>query len=171
MPKEIVKETKAELKRKNAHSKLDDILDVLFNSETEKAVKETPAEEEMAPEKVAEIRSAMSQLNAMLPEDQRVVIKSEEPDELSQILAAIKDLKKTDDDPPAKEDDPPDSLKDILKRLIKVEKTTGVSDGDGEEEGEDVLLPDVVLTEEDRIKKYGTKYPKAVSDLGHDLQQ
>lgn len=141
---------------------------------------ETPVEtDDLSSEEVAEIKSAMSRLNGMLPESERAVIKSEEPSELAQVLTAIKGLAKSEDDPsdnnPA---DPPVSEKEILQsliqRLAKVEKTTGVSDDDGDEEGgggEEYSAPDAQLTEEERIKKYGSKYPKALTDWGYQLQQ
>ena len=150
---------------------------------------ETPAEAEedeelpagtveLSPEDVAEIRSAMSRLNGMLPESERVVIKSEEPSDLVQILTAIKGLKKTEDgESDEGGDDPPDSTKAILKilskvdaRLEKVEKTTGNSEEEEEQEEEE-LGSETPLSEEDRIKKYGSKYPNALSSWGHRLLQ
>ena len=130
----------------------------------------TPAEETLSPEDMAEIRSAMSRLNNMLPESERVVMKVEEPSDLQLILAALEKRGKPEDSG----DDAPQTvaemLQAIVKRVEKVEKTTGVSEDEGEDAGED-LSADGELTKEERLKKYGTLYPKAQSNWGMQLLQ
>jgi len=130
----------------------------------------TPAEETLSPEDMAEIRSAMSRLNNMLPESERVVMKVEEPSDLQLILAALEKRGKPEDSG----DDAPQTVAEmfqaIVKRVEKVEKTTGVSEDEGEDAGED-LSADGELTKEERLKKYGTLYPKAQSNWGMQLLQ
>lgn len=131
----------------------------------------TPEAEGMSPEKIAEILSAMAQLNVMLPEDQRVVIKSEEPDKLDLILAI---LAKASSEKPIPNDpaDPPDSMKDIMARLIKVEETTGQPHDDDDEEGEESALEAYdKLTKDEKLKKYGTVYGRTQAGMGFDLKQ
>jgi len=140
---------------------------------------DTPAEEqELTPEGIAEVRSAMTQLNSLLPEAERVVIKAEEPDKSQQILdvlAGIMTLLKGQESEAGSEGgseddtDPPGSMKDILARLTKVEKTTGVDEEEPEdpEERDD---PETPLTKEERIEKYGTPYPKAKLAMGLALR-
>jgi len=141
-------------------------------AEAEEPPAEVPAEvEEASPEDIAAIRASMSQLNAMLPEAERSVLKAEKPDALTQIMDAIAKLAK-DAEPVIKQDEkapdnPPVTLADIANRLIKVEKTTGVSE-DEETDDED-LDPEVPLTSEENLKKYGTKYPRAQSSWGAEL--
>ena len=115
---------------------------------------ETPETEEMDPGKAAEIKSAMEQLNGMLPEGERSILKTAEPDKQDLILAAIAGLKKD-------EGDPPDSTADILKRLVKVEETTG-----GGSDSDDDDSTDVTLTADENLKKHGTKYPKLQRSWG-----
>jgi len=144
---------------------------------------ETPAEgeppaadetaEEMDPEKVVEIKSAMTQLNEMLPEGERSVLKTAEPDKMDVILAAIAGINKTEDQKPADKDAAPDSAADILKRLVKVEKTTGVTD-DEDEEAEETPTPMELytkLTKEDKLAKFGTLYGKTQANMGFDLKE
>lgn len=130
-------------------------------SEQEEQDEETPAEtEDMPSEKIAEIRSAMAQLNGMLPESEQSALKTEEQDKMDRVLAAIEGLKKDDGEKPKEDEDtPPDTVADILKRLSKVEETTGVADDKEDEDGD--LDTGAVLTPEENLKKYGTKYPKA----------
>ena len=134
----------------------------------------TPAEETLSPEDMAEIRSAMSRLNNMLPESERVVMKVEEPSDLQLILAALEKRGKPEDSAGEAGDDAPQTVAEmfqaIVKRVEKVEKTTGVSEDEGEDAGED-LSADGELTKEERLKKYGTLYPKAQSNWGMQLLQ
>ena len=143
-------------------------------AEVEEPPAEVPAEvDETSPEDIAAIRSAMAMLNDKLPEQERSVLKAAEADPLALVLAAIEKLGQTDkpgtstEDTATSDDAIPDSVQNILKRLIKVEKTTGVSE-DEEPDDED-LDPDVPLTSEENLKKYGTKYPRAQSNWGAEL--
>lgn len=131
-------------------------------SEQEEQEEETPAETaDMPPEKVVEIRSAMAELNAMLPESEQSELKTEEQDKMDRVLAAIEGLKKGDGEKPKEDEDtPPDTVADILKRLSKVEETTGVAKDEDEEDEDGDLDTDAVLTSEENLKKYGTRYPK-----------
>ena len=142
-----------------------------------------PAEDERDPEEVARIKAAMSVLNDTLPESERSVLKTAEPDKMDLILAILEkqgdkpkvipvdDIPGGGRFPRADADDTPVTTAELLKRLIKVEETTGTSKEEDDTEGGDVVNPDVPLTKEERIKKYGTAYPNAKVRWGQILLQ
>ena len=130
-----------------------------------------PQVEELAPGKVAEVKAAMSLLNDSLPEAERSVLKTAEPDKMDLILEAIAGINKAEGGPPTDDSDAaPDTVADIMKRLVKVEKTTGNTQDEDVEDGGDPG-PEIPLTKEERVEKYGTAYPNAAASWARALMQ